>query len=327
MFDTVTIELPEMVSSRTAVTQTPLNGLRPHPQLRLGELDQDHLSVISLSEQDWPPIVVRRADNTIIDGHYRYVAARRLGHRRIACVYFDGGDEAAFLEALRRNRSHGLPLSLQERQRAARRLLESHPDWSHRRIAELCCLAPGTVARIRTAAPPSPAIQEAEPAATRQRRTKTTIQARRSTRPDTTSPRDPARSVATRDRPSNRNLPGHRQSHKIQTRRDIQPPRATNHLSRAIRMPHPLGTRLGPALHHRGKRLCRLVRANPHRRRIDELFPGHPDEQDLRDRRRSSAPSLRLDHLRIATREPSQSPHQAVPRLKGRRRNDSSNSL
>ena len=163
MFDTVTIELAEMVSSPTAVTQTPLNGLRPHPQLRLGELNQDHLSVISLSEQDWPPIVVRRADNTIIDGHYRYLAARRLGHSRIACVYFDGGDEAAFLEALRRNRSHGLPLSLQERQRAARRLLKSHPDWSHRRIAEICCLAPGTVARLHTDAPPSPAFQEAEP--------------------------------------------------------------------------------------------------------------------------------------------------------------------
>jgi hypothetical protein len=164
MFDTVTIDRPETVSdSRSAVAQTPLLRLRPRPQLRLGELNQDHLSVIALCDGDWPPIVIRREDNTIIDGHYRYLAARQLGHTHIACVYFDGGDEAVFLEALRRNRSHGLPLSLQERQRAARRLLESHPDWSHRRIAELCSLAPGTVARLRATAPPNRATQEPEP--------------------------------------------------------------------------------------------------------------------------------------------------------------------
>jgi ParB-like chromosome segregation protein Spo0J len=164
MFESAIIERPEVVAEGpSAVVQAAVMTLRPHPQLRLGDLNRDHLSVIALADGDWPPIVVKRSDNTIIDGHYRYLAAQQLGHSHIACVYFDGGDEAAFVEALHRNRHHGLPLSLPERQRAAGRLLESHPDWSHRRIAELCSLAPGTVARLRAAAPLSPAAREPGP--------------------------------------------------------------------------------------------------------------------------------------------------------------------
>jgi ParB-like nuclease domain len=148
-------EPEEAAGQRPAVMRMEMHSLRPGHQLRLGEPNSDHINVLALSEGNWPPIVVRRADNTIIDGHYRYRAARRLGHSHIDCVYFDGAEDAAFVEALWRNRHHGLPLSLRERERAAHHLLCLHSDWSDRRIAETCSLAPGTVGRLRSSMPSS----------------------------------------------------------------------------------------------------------------------------------------------------------------------------
>ena len=142
-------------SPMVAVSRVEVTSLRPGLRLRLGEVNRDHVNVIAASEGGWPPLVVRRADNGIVDGHYRYLAARQLGHTHVHCVYFDGGEQAAFLEALERNRSHGLPLSLRERERAALQLLAFRRDWSDRRIAELCCLAPGTIGRLRAHLPRS----------------------------------------------------------------------------------------------------------------------------------------------------------------------------
>jgi ParB-like chromosome segregation protein Spo0J len=131
------------------VTTVALTDLSPGVQLRRGKVNRDHINAIALSADDWPPIIVRRADNSIVDGHYRYLAARQLGRTHIECTYFDGGEESAFLEALRQNASHGLPLSLTDRQAAARQILALHLDWSDRRIGATCGLAPGTVGRLR----------------------------------------------------------------------------------------------------------------------------------------------------------------------------------
>jgi hypothetical protein len=126
-----------------------IGELHPGVRLRLGELNRDHVDAIALSRGQWPPILVLRADNTIVDGHYRYLAALKLGYTHIKCVYFSGGADSAFLEAIRRNREHGLPLSLREREAAARQVLNLYPDWSDRRVGTTCCLAPPTVRRIR----------------------------------------------------------------------------------------------------------------------------------------------------------------------------------
>jgi ParB-like chromosome segregation protein Spo0J len=99
-------------------------------------------------------LVVRQGDNTIVDGNYRYLAARELGHAHVSCIWFCGDDDEILVEALHRNRSHGLPLSLAEREAAAVHLIEFHPEWSNRRLAEACGLAPGTVRRIRDSGPP-----------------------------------------------------------------------------------------------------------------------------------------------------------------------------
>jgi hypothetical protein len=47
------------------------------------------------------------------------------------------------------NVTHGLPLALADRQRAAERIITSHPHWSDRRVASVTGIAPGTVGEIR----------------------------------------------------------------------------------------------------------------------------------------------------------------------------------
>lgn len=126
-----------------------LKRLRPGPRVRLGNVNPEHVEALVNTGGAWPPLVVRRIDNTIIDGYYRFLAARRLGHTHVECLYFDGGCEAAFLESVRRNLAHGLPLSLRERALAARRILAVRPEWSDRRLGELCGLSPATVGRLR----------------------------------------------------------------------------------------------------------------------------------------------------------------------------------
>ena len=139
-----------------AITQVEVDHLRPGPRLRVGGIKPDHLDVLVQSGGNWPPIVVRREDNTIIDGCYRYLAAQRLGHTHMDCIYYDGGSDEAFMEALRRNLHHGLPLSLKERESAARTVLAFHPEWSDRRLGEACGLSPGTVGQLRSSLGHSP---------------------------------------------------------------------------------------------------------------------------------------------------------------------------
>ncbi|WP_238438425.1 ParB N-terminal domain-containing protein [Frankia nepalensis] len=126
-----------------------LRSLRPGPRVRLGRINRSYVEELTQCGGGWPPILVRRADNTIVDGVYRYLAARELGHADIECLYYDGESGPAFLEALRLNLRHGLPLSLREREAAARRVLRFYPDWSDRRLGEVCGLAPGTIGRLR----------------------------------------------------------------------------------------------------------------------------------------------------------------------------------
>ncbi len=144
---------PTPAEHLAVVSSVAVDDLRPGVQLRQGRVNRQHVNAIALSDGGWPPIVVRRADNTIVDGHYRYMAARQLGHSHVECVYFEGGEESAFFEALRHNRNHGLSLSLRDRQAAARRILAFHPEWADRRISVTCGLAPGTVGRIRANVP------------------------------------------------------------------------------------------------------------------------------------------------------------------------------
>ena len=117
--------------------------------VRSNGLDQAHVERLVELRGDWPPIVVWGERNLVVDGAHRMAAARRLGYTRVGAVRFAGTADDAYLESVRRNIDHGLPLSLEDRRRAARRVLSRHPEWSDRRIASLCGLSGKTVARLR----------------------------------------------------------------------------------------------------------------------------------------------------------------------------------
>ncbi|MFY1686681.1 transcriptional regulator [Plantactinospora sp. WMMB782] len=94
----------------------------------------------------------------VIDGMHRLTAARLMGRDRIAVQFFDGDEADAFWLAVKANVTHGLPLTLAERQAAAGRIIQSHPELSDRAIASTAGLAARTVAaiRLRSAVQPAP---------------------------------------------------------------------------------------------------------------------------------------------------------------------------
>jgi ParB-like chromosome segregation protein Spo0J len=111
--------------------------------------DVCHTRTLAESGAELPPIVVQRGTNRVIDGLHRVRAAQLRGEQVIRAWYFDGGDAAAFVLAVRSNVQHGLPLSLADRKTAATRMLRDSPHWSNRAIASVAGLSPKTVATLR----------------------------------------------------------------------------------------------------------------------------------------------------------------------------------
>lgn len=143
------VEAWEDDAADSAVGSVPVSRLGVTSSYRAGGLDAEQVERLAALEGAWPPILVRRADHSVIDGAHRVAAARRLGMARVEVTWFDGSAGDAFVEFVRRNVAHGLTLSLQDRKRAAQRILGEHPRWSDRRVAELCALSPKTVGRVR----------------------------------------------------------------------------------------------------------------------------------------------------------------------------------
>ena len=131
------------------VVELAIDELTIGPSMRERGIDPAHVATLAEVPASWPPILVHRSDRSIVDGQHRVLAAKQLGLRRVLGVWFDGTAEDGYLEFVRRNVAHGLPLTLVERRRAARRILCSRPDFSDRGIGALCGLSPRTVARLR----------------------------------------------------------------------------------------------------------------------------------------------------------------------------------
>lgn len=147
--------------------------------LRAGGLDEGHVAAFCELEGRWPPLLIWASQpEVVLDGAHRLAAARRLGHDTVQVLAFEGNPDQAFVEAVRRNIGHGLPLSVADRTRAGEHMLRRHPDWSNRRIAEVCGLSPHTVAKLRESPPsggkqpgpiaPASTVASAAPVAARQ---------------------------------------------------------------------------------------------------------------------------------------------------------------
>jgi ParB-like chromosome segregation protein Spo0J len=118
--------------------------------VRAEGLNPGHVALLAEAVHQWPPIVVWGERNLVVDGHHRVAAARHLGHRSVPAVRLLGTAEDAYIESVRANLHHGLPLTLHDRRRAAHRILVHHAGWSDRRIAAMCGLSGKTVARLRS---------------------------------------------------------------------------------------------------------------------------------------------------------------------------------
>jgi DNA-binding CsgD family transcriptional regulator len=120
---------------------------------RLGGEDAQHIKVLAEAEVPLPPILVHRATMRVIDGMHRLRAAILKGQNSVEVCFFDGTEDEAFIAAVKSNISHGLPLTLSDRQAAAERIVRSNPQCSDRWIANITGLAAGTVGSIRRRMP------------------------------------------------------------------------------------------------------------------------------------------------------------------------------
>jgi hypothetical protein len=136
------------------------------------DVNDEHVQRLLEAEGTWPPILVWAARNLVVDGAHRLAAARRLGMHTIRATRFDGDPADAYAEAVRRNITHGLPLTLKERTAAAGRILRSSPEWSDRRISLTCGLSPRTIARLRRDASSRGQIAESQERVGRDGRTR-----------------------------------------------------------------------------------------------------------------------------------------------------------
>jgi len=139
----------EYVTADRTTHPIPVDALQPADSPRRFGEDAEHIRVLAEPDRPLPPILVHRSSMRVIDGMHRLAAARLRGQDTIDVVFFDGGDEDAFVMAVRANVAHGLPLSFADRESAVARIMTTHPDWSDRAIAATAGLAPRTVAAVR----------------------------------------------------------------------------------------------------------------------------------------------------------------------------------
>ncbi len=119
------------------------------------QLDDNYARALARSRQPLPPIVVHAPTRRVVDGRHRVRAAVLRGERQIAArLCFDDAAEI-FTLAVAANAAEGHPIPIDDRKRHAAALLAEHPEWSTRRVAVACGLAPGTVGRLRGAAAPT----------------------------------------------------------------------------------------------------------------------------------------------------------------------------
>jgi ParB/RepB/Spo0J family partition protein len=91
------------------VEQVAIDSLRPDPAnpRRIGEAELDSLTRSLRQFGFVQPVLARRQDGTVIGGHQRLVAARRLGLTTIPVIWLDLTIEQARLLGLALNRISG----------------------------------------------------------------------------------------------------------------------------------------------------------------------------------------------------------------------------
>jgi ParB-like chromosome segregation protein Spo0J len=129
--------------------EIPVDSLSLGFSPRIEGHDERNVRLLAELDRPWPPLLVHRQTYRVIDGMHRLLAARLRGDRTIEVRLHECDESDAFVLAVRMNVSHGLPLSLNDRKAAARRIIESRPEWSDRRIGSAAGISDKTVAGLR----------------------------------------------------------------------------------------------------------------------------------------------------------------------------------
>lgn len=118
---------------------------------RLHGVDQEVVEFYAsiFKEVAWPPILVHRATNKLLDGWHRIEAAKRAGVYSVPVQYIDAPEEELFALAVKANMGHGVHLSKEERYTAIARL--QREAWSNERIAAYLGCTPAMVGRTEKA--------------------------------------------------------------------------------------------------------------------------------------------------------------------------------
>ena len=132
-----------------AVSMVSVSDLVWSDSPRLAGENEEHIQRLAETDEPLPPILVHWPSMVVIDGRHRLRAARARGQSAIAVRFLDCGPDEIFVEKVRANVAHGLPLSLADRKAAVERVLTTHPHWSDRKIAAVTGLAHKTVGRAR----------------------------------------------------------------------------------------------------------------------------------------------------------------------------------
>jgi ParB-like chromosome segregation protein Spo0J len=143
------VAVPHGLAGAQDTVRVPITSLAIGDSPRLAGSSDGHVEVLAASDAVLPPLLVHRSTMRVIDGVHRLRAALLRDEESVEVRFFEGSGAEAFVEAVRANIAHGLPLTLADRQAAASRIADSHPHHSDRWIAAVTGLAAGTVAAIR----------------------------------------------------------------------------------------------------------------------------------------------------------------------------------
>jgi ParB-like nuclease family protein len=129
-----------------------ISSLVPGVYLRQGGTNAGHVQLLLgvAGSSELPPILVQENGRRVIDGLHRLEAAKLRGDETISARVLDCSDMEALVLAIKANTIHGLPLSKADRVTGAKRVLDTHPDWSDRAIAGVTGLSANTIASLRS---------------------------------------------------------------------------------------------------------------------------------------------------------------------------------
>jgi ParB-like chromosome segregation protein Spo0J len=139
---------PESVAAPLpTIRPVKLARLQPGPTIR--PLDEAHVLVLRGVLDRLPPIAVTEDDLMLIDGAHRVEAAVRARLTHLPAEHLALAPGEVLAERVRRNASHGLPLRLEERKRAALLLIAEDPTRSNAAVGRTAGLSTSTVRRLR----------------------------------------------------------------------------------------------------------------------------------------------------------------------------------